>query len=109
MSSTLLRLGLWITILVMALYVMHETLEESPIHDYVPAHVLTKALVLGVVLIIAGVVARMFEKTTKKIGAKHRCVVCHKPVAPGQIYCREHLRRVLEAEDEKAHMTRTRH
>jgi predicted nucleic acid-binding Zn ribbon protein len=109
MSSTLLRLGLWITILVLSFYVMRETLEESPVRELVQMDLLGKALALGLVLLVGGVVARALEKTTRKIAPKNRCTVCRVPVAPGAIYCREHLRRVLEVEDEKSHMTRTRH
>jgi hypothetical protein len=109
MSSTLLRLGLWITILVLSLYVMRETLEGSRVRELVEMALLGKALTLGALLIVAGVIARAFEKTARKITAKNRCRVCRTPIAPGAIYCREHLRRMLELEDEKSHMTRTRH
>lgn len=109
MSSTLLRLGLWITVLVLSAYVMRETLEESRIREFIQMSMLGKALALGVILLVVGVVARALEKTTRKIAPKNRCVVCRVAVPPGAIYCREHLRRVLEVEDEKSHMTRTRH
>ena len=110
MSSTLLRLGLWIIILVISLYVMRETLEESHIREYVEMGLLAKAITVGALLIVAGVVMRLLEKGSKKIGVgKNRCVVCRAPIAHGAIYCRNHLRRVLEQEDEKSHMTRTRY
>jgi predicted nucleic acid-binding Zn ribbon protein len=107
MSSTLLRLGLWVGILVLALYVVHETYHESTIAEMIPIGMLQKALGLAGVLLAAGVVARMFEKTSKVV-SKNRCRVCGTAVPPGAIYCRAHLRTVLEQEDRKTHMTRIR-
>jgi hypothetical protein len=104
MSSTLLRLGLWIVLLVAALYVVNETFENSPIADFIPANVLQYALALGVLLVVAGLVARVVAKAGKKVN-RPKCAVCKKPVAQGAIYCREHLRRVLYEEDEKFHNT----
>ena len=47
MSSTLLRLGLWIIIIVLALYVVHETFEDSPIAEMVSIDLMQKALMVG--------------------------------------------------------------
>ena len=107
MSSTLLRLGLWILVIVLALYVVAESYEDSPVSEFAPAAMLTKALVLGALLIIAGIVLRMFEKGAKVV-AKNRCVVCRTPIPHGAIYCRAHLRNVLHREDERTHMTKMR-
>jgi hypothetical protein len=107
MSSTLLRLGLWIVILVLALYILHERLADQPFADMVPPDTLVKALFVGGGLVVAGIVARVFEKGAKKV-AKNRCAVCRTPVPPGAIYCREHLRTVLSREDDRTHMTRIR-
>ncbi len=107
MSSTLLRLGLWIGILVLSMYVIHETFEESTIAEMIPMGMLQKALGLAGALLAAGLVAKMFEKTSKAV-SKNRCRVCSTPIPPGAIYCRAHLRGVLEQEDRKTHMTRIR-
>ena len=107
MSSTLLRLGLWTLVLILALYVIKETYQTSPIAEFVPDAMLYQALILAVVLIIAGIVAKMFDKT-KTVVARNRCKVCGKTVASGAIYCREHLRSVLELEDRRTHSTRIR-
>lgn len=107
MSSTVLRLGLWIIILVLAAYVLHESLEDQPVAELIPVAMLGKALVLGGVLVVAGIILRLFEKGTKAV-VKNRCAVCRTPVPKGAIYCREHLRRVLSAEDERTHMTKIR-
>jgi hypothetical protein len=108
MSSTLLRLGLWTILAVVALYVLHETYAGTPLAEYFSASMLQKALVIGVLLVIAGIVARMLEKGAKAVG-KNRCVVCKTPVPAGAIYCRAHLRNVLQQEDERTHQTRVRH
>lgn len=106
MSSTLLRLGLWIAIVVLAAYVITESFEGSTIAEMIPIHLMTNVLILAAVLAIAGVIARLFERTKEK--AKNRCRVCGTPVTSGAIYCRNHLRKVLELEDRKTHNTRIR-
>lgn len=107
MASTLLRLGLWILVIVLSLYVIHETFEESPLSEYVPINMLQNALLVGGVLIAAGVILRVFEKGAKAV-VKNRCAVCRTPIPAGAIYCRAHLRAVLHEEDERTHMTKLR-
>jgi predicted nucleic acid-binding Zn ribbon protein len=107
MSSTLLRAGLWILILVLALYVLHESFEELPVGEFFAEGLMQKALAFAVLLIVGGLVTRMLEKGAKVV-TKNRCAVCRTPIAPGAIYCRAHLRRVLHEEDERTHMTRIR-
>lgn len=94
-------------LIVVSLYVLHETFEENPISDYFAMPMLQKALVVGVGLVAAGIVVRMLEKG-KNVVARNRCVVCKTTIPHGAIYCRAHLRRVLHEEDEKTHMTRIR-
>lgn len=107
MSSTLFRIGLWIFLIVVSLYVLRETFETGPWLEYVSAGMLQKAIALGVFTLIAGVVARVLEKGHKVV-TKNRCVVCRTPIASGAIYCRAHLRGVLHREEDRTHMTRTR-
>jgi hypothetical protein len=107
MSSTVLRLGLWIILLVVVLYVLQQTYEDAPFVDFFAPAMLQKALVLGGLLVVAGIVLRLLEGGAKVV-TKNRCVVCKTPIDRGAIYCREHLRRVLSREDEKTHMTRVR-
>lgn len=107
MSATLLRLGLWTLVLILALYVIKETYRTSAIAEFVPDAMLSQALMVSVVLIVAGVIVKMFEKTKTAV-ARTRCKVCGKTVASGAIYCREHLRSVLELEDRRTHSTRLR-
>ncbi|HEX3109952.1 MAG TPA: hypothetical protein VHU41_12740 [Thermoanaerobaculia bacterium] len=107
MSSTLLRLGLWIIIIVLALYVVHETYENSPISDIVSMDLMQKALMVGGAAVALGFVLRIFEKGTKVV-AKNRCRVCRTPIPSGAIYCRAHLRTILHEEDDRTHLGRQR-
>src|SRR3954451_3843550 len=107
MSSTLLRLGLWIVLLVIALYVLQQTYADAPFVDFFAPAMLQKALVLGGILIVAGVVMRVFERGAKVV-VKNRCVTCKTPIEHGAIYCREHLREVLGREVDRTHQTRIR-
>ena len=107
MSSTLQRLGLWILVLVLALYVIHESYEDSPIAEMVPLDLLEKALVVGAVALVAGLILRIFEKGARAV-VKNRCAVCRTAIPPGAIYCRAHLRSILHEEDDRTHMTRLR-
>ena len=107
MSSTLLRLGLWVTLFAIVAYVLHETFSDQFIAEVVPVAVMQKALALGVLLAIAGLVARLFEKGAKAV-VKNRCVVCRAPIPPGAIYCRAHLRAVLHHEEDLTHTARSK-
>lgn len=108
MSTTLLRAGLWTVILVLVLYVLATTYPNEPFAELIPTLMLQQALVLGGLLIVAGLVARVLGKGAKVV-TKNRCRICRTPIPSGGIYCREHLRAILSEEDEKTHMTRTRH
>ena len=108
MSSTLLRLGVWIIVAVVAAYVLHETFAEAPLGEYFSTPLLQKGLFLGALLLVGGVITRLFEKGSKVV-IKNRCVICKTPIPSGAIYCRAHLRNVLAREDERTHLTRTRH
>ena len=107
MSSTLLRLGLWVILLVVVMYVLQQTYEEAPFVDFFAPAMLEKALALGGLLIAAGVVMRLLERGAKVV-VKNRCVVCKTPIEHGAIYCREHLRSVLSREDDRTHRARVK-
>jgi len=107
MSSTLLRAGLWVVLIVIVLYVVQQTFEEGPLADYVTAPMLQKVLGLGLLTAAAGIIMRMLEKGAKVV-TKNRCAVCRVPVPSGAIYCRAHLRSVLHREEDRTHITRTR-
>ena|ERR1051325_1050526 len=107
MSSTLLRLGLYTILIVIALYVVAQTYENSPVAEFIPNAMLQKALLVGVVLVVAGIIASILERGARAV-TKNRCSVCRTPIPKGAIYCRAHLRRVLQTEEDKTHMTRLR-
>lgn len=107
MSNTLLRLGLWIMILVLAAFVIDSSYPDHPFAELIEPAMLQQVLVLAVVLLIAGVILRVLGKGAKVV-SKNRCQVCRTPIAPGAIYCRAHLRSILSDEDEKTHMTRVK-
>ncbi|HEX9406225.1 MAG TPA: hypothetical protein VF975_02835 [Thermoanaerobaculia bacterium] len=107
MSSTFLRLGLWTILAAVALYVLHETYAETHLAEYFSMAILQKALMIGGLLVVVGVVMRALEKGAKKV-VKNRCAVCKTPIPPGAIYCRAHLRNVLAREDDRLHQTRSR-
>ena len=107
MSSTLLRVGLWTLVLILALFVVRESYADLPIAEMIPQKMLEQAMVVAAIAVVAGVALRAFEKTAKAVGkGKGRCQVCSKPVPQGAIYCREHLRNMLEREDQRTHSTR---
>jgi len=107
MSSTLLRAGLWVVLIVIVLYVVQQTFEEGPLAEYVNAPMLQKVLMLGLLTAAAGIVMRVLEKGAKVV-TKNRCAVCRTPVPSGAIYCRAHLRSVLHREEDLTHTGRTR-
>ena len=107
MANTLLRLGLWILILVLALYVLESTYADEPWTEMIPAAMLVQAMVLAALLIAAGLVLRVLGVGARVV-TKNRCRVCRTPVPPGAIYCRAHLRNILHEEDDKTHASRIR-
>lgn len=107
MSSTLLRLGLWIIILVLIVYVLASTYHEEAWAHLISLTMLVQALVVAALLIVAGVVLRVLGKGAAVV-TKSRCRVCRTPVPPGALYCRAHLRNILHEEDDKTHASRIR-
>ena len=107
MSTTLLRLGLWTLVLVLAVYVIRETYAEQPIAELIPTPMLQQAMVLAGILLAAGVVTRILGKGAAVV-TKNRCKVCRTPIPSGAIYCRAHLRSILHDEVDKTHGTRPR-
>ena len=105
MSTTILRLGLWTLIIVLALYVLASTYAHEPWAEMIPMPMLQQALVLAGALIVLGIVLRVLGKGADAV-KKNRCQVCRTPVPPGAIYCRAHLRTLLAEEDDRTHATK---
>ena len=108
MSTTLLRLGLWTVILVLVLYVLVTTYPDATWAELIPMPMLQQAITLGVLLVAIGVVMRLLGKGAQVVTVKNRCRVCRRSIPTGALYCREHLRSILDDEDEKTHVTRIR-
>ena len=107
MATTILRLGIWILILVLALYVIAESFSDQQFVELIPMTMLRQALVLSGLLIVAGIVGLILERGAKAV-IKNRCKVCRTPIPSGAIYCRAHLRSILHEEDDRTHMTKIR-
>src|SRR3977135_3837181 len=73
MSSTLLRLGLWTILVVVAVSVLRETYAETHLAEYFSTPMLQKALVVGGLLVVAGLVMRVVERGAKGVVHKNRC------------------------------------
>jgi hypothetical protein len=108
MSSTLLRLGLYLVICNLILFVLSSTFEDTKLGELVTSSLLQHLFILSGVLVVAGMVMRLFAKSAGKSFSKNRCSVCGTPIPHGAIYCRPHLRGMLEREDKKTHNTRIR-
>ena len=107
MATTLLRIGLWTLILVLALYVLAAAHVDAPWTELIPTKMLVQAMVLAVLLIGAGVAMRILGVGAADV-TKNRCRVCRTPIPHGAMYCREHLRNILHEEEDKTHRTRIR-
>ncbi|HEY8711862.1 MAG TPA: hypothetical protein VIM68_03270, partial [Thermoanaerobaculia bacterium] len=98
-----------ILILSLALYVVDTSFTNSPLAELVNVGLVQNVLMLGAGLFVLGIVMRIFDKTAGKVLQKSsHCRVCNTVIPNGQIYCRVHLRGMLEREDRKTHSTRIR-
>ena len=107
MSTTLLWAGLWLLAIVMALFIARDVFSDAPFASLITNPILYQAGALALLITGAGLVARIFERVVPK--SKRHCVVCKKPVFGKEMYCRDHLRVILEEEDERTHRTRSHH
>ncbi|HEX6085989.1 MAG TPA: hypothetical protein VF266_15760 [Thermoanaerobaculia bacterium] len=107
MSTTILRLGLWTLIIVLALYVLASTYANEPWAELIPMAMLQQALLVAGALIVLGIILRVLGKGADAV-KKNRCQVCRTPIPPGAIYCRAHLRTLLAEEDDRTHATKVR-
>lgn len=99
MSQTLLRLGLWIVLSVLAGYVLRETFSEGELRELLNPGLLQSIGAVGMIMLVAGALWRGVEKVFGK--KRNRCAVCGVRILPGEIYCRSDLRRILSEEDER--------
>lgn len=109
MSSTVLRAGLWLMILTIVAFIFDSRFDETALGQLITPALLQHMLIFSGALIAVGIVLAIVEKTTHKVStSKNRCRVCGASVPHGAIYCRAHLRSVLEAEDRRTHSGTTR-
>jgi hypothetical protein len=102
MSVTLLRTGLWIILISLTFYVIHESYADQPLAEMISADTLQKAGLVGIALVVVGWVLSFFDKVAVKT-MKNHCAVCRRAIPKGEIYCREHLRAILDDEHDKTH------
>lgn len=102
MSATLMRLGLYTLVVVLGLFIVREAYPNSPVAELASYSLLYQCASLSIVVLVAGLVLRMFDKTKSAV-VKRRCSVCRAPVPQGAIYCRAHLREVLTREEDLRH------
>lgn len=103
MANTLLRLGLWMVILVLVLYVLATTYPDEHWAELISMETLQHALTLAGIVVALGIVMRILGKGARAVTVNNRCQVCRRPIGTGAIYCREHLRSLLADEEEKTH------
>lgn len=100
MSGNLLRLGLWVMVAVLALYIAREAMAGSPLARSLSDELLWNAGLGAVGLIALGILVGIGEFIHRKAFRHSFCIVCHRKIRYGDLYCREHLRtEVQQAQD----------
>lgn len=90
-------------------FIFDSHFDETPLGQLITPALLQDMLMFSGALIVIGIVLAIVDKTTHRVAAgKNRCRVCGTSVPHGAIYCRQHLRSVLEAEDRRTHSGITR-
>jgi hypothetical protein len=100
MFDALIRFGLWGLALVLAAYLAGEFFPALQIGSIVDARYVETAALAGLAIVAAGVVGRLIQGAAGGRGA--RCRTCRRKINRGAIFCRIHLRQVIETQDELA-------
>lgn len=101
MSRTLLRVGLWTIVAVLALYIMREAMSGSPFARSLSDTLLNTIGLVGLGIVGFAVILGIAEFIGRKTLRKSFCIVCHRKIRYGDLYCREHLRdQVYEGQDQ---------
>lgn len=98
MSAILTRFGLYTILIVLAVFVLRENVDGIPYTEFLTDTLLVQVGLAGVVMVVAGIVIGPLERLQTKTSRK-KCVVCRAPVIVGKMYCRTHLREIIEKED----------
>ncbi|MGA7617006.1 MAG: hypothetical protein WBX15_17685 [Thermoanaerobaculia bacterium] len=102
MSTLLLWAGLWVTLIVAVLFLVRDLTSNAPLLEFLPVSMLTWAGLFGVALVVLGLILQVIDRIFKP-GTRSRCVVCRRPIRRGEMYCRTHLRSILEEEHDRNH------
>ena len=97
MSDTVLRLGLWILVAVLAFFILGDSMHDSPLQEMVSPEFVMTIGKFGGGLIALGIVLKLWEKA--RPAKKGHCRTCGRPVRKGEFYCSVHLREVVDEED----------
>ena len=97
MSMTLIRVGVWSLVVILAAYVLVETVPDSVIAEIITGQVLLLATQIALGIVVLGLVMALIEKLWNL--RRRKCKTCGRPIPSTQIYCRLHLNEVLEEED----------
>lgn len=96
-------------ILDLVAYIFDSKFDDTPLGQLITDSLLQHTLIFAAALVVVGIVLSVVEKAGRKVAAsRNRCRVCGASVPHGAIYCRAHLRSVLEAEDRRTHSGTTR-
>ena len=103
MSAILTRFGLYTILVVLAVFVARENVDGIPYTHLITDTLLVQVGLAGVVMAVAGVIIGPFERLQAKGARSKKCVVCKAPVIAGKMYCRTHLREIIDKEDYRRH------
>jgi len=99
MASFLIKAGLWILALSVALVLLGEVLPQIGENASSLARM---GLIVGAGMSVLGLVLAILGRGASAL-FQRRCVRCHKPVARGATYCADHLKESVEQARDKAH------
>lgn len=102
MSAILIRAGLYVILVVLALFVAGQYF-DLPFQEALTSEFLGQIGIFALGSIALGIVAVIFERSRPRKVGKGKCVVCRRPVLVGDAYCREHLRQMIAEEDDRQH------
>lgn len=97
MSMTLIRLGVWSLVVILAAYVLTETVPDSAIARVITGQLLFLLTQIALGVVALGLLIALGEKLWNL--RRRKCKTCGRPIPSTQIYCRLHLNEVLEEED----------
>lgn len=94
---TIIRLGIWSLVLIMVVYVFTETAPDSPVAEIITGELLALLTKISFGIVALGLVVGLIEKLWGM--RRRKCKTCGRPIPSTAIYCRLHLKEVLEEED----------